>query len=58
MATKKIEGLNLNYFSAILRKENRITVPIEIVEIFSLKEGERLVFQFVKKLTHKPEVSD
>ena len=46
---------NLNYFTAILRKENRVTIPVEVVEIFNLKEGERLVLQFVKKLEGKEE---
>ncbi len=41
--------LNLNYFTAILLKNGKITVPAEIRELFSLKEGQRYIFQYVRQ---------
>ena len=41
--------LNLNYFTAVLLKNGKITVPAEIREIFGLREGERYIFQYVRK---------
>jgi AbrB family looped-hinge helix DNA binding protein len=42
---------NLNYFTAILLKDGRITVPAEVRELFGLEEGQRYVFQYVRKVT-------
>jgi len=46
---------NLNYFTAKLLKDGRITIPQEVREVYNLKEGERLVFQFVKRMPGKVE---
>jgi bifunctional DNA-binding transcriptional regulator/antitoxin component of YhaV-PrlF toxin-antitoxin module len=42
-------NLNLNYFTAILLKNGKITVPSEIREIFGLQEGKRYIFQYVRE---------
>ena len=45
---------NLNYFTARILKDGRITIPQEVRDIYELEEGQRCVFQFVKKMEGKP----
>jgi AbrB family looped-hinge helix DNA binding protein len=44
---------NLNYFTATILKDGKITVPKEQREYFEIAEGDKCVFQYVRKLTVK-----
>ena len=57
MTDKHPIDYNLQYFTATILKDGKITIPVEKRQLFHIRDGELWLFQAVRRLTTIPEVT-